>query len=101
MADERLLTGILRFWDRAQIEAAYQQVLQAYGNTVIKEVTIIGTNFDGQNTNAQYTLNREAMAVWMDVLEAALQAKDDEAAGSAPLVTGSPTVDFSQRRVGT
>jgi hypothetical protein len=76
MADERILNGIRRFWSRAQVESAYQTVLTAYSNAATLDVAIVGTSFDGQTANGQFVLDRAAMPVWMDVLEARLQELD-------------------------
>jgi hypothetical protein len=102
VADERILAGVRRFWTREAVDAAYQKVLSAYANTVAKEVVIIGSDFDGQNSSAQYVLDREAMAKWLDVLEARLQEIEEAASGEAATVSGSPSTDFyTRRRVGT
>jgi hypothetical protein len=102
VADERILAGVRRFWTQEAVETAYQAVLTAYSNTVAKEVVIIGSDFDGQNSSAQYVLDREGMAKWLDILESRLQEIEEAASGDATLVTGSPSADFySRRRVGT
>lgn len=101
MADERILSGIRRFWSRAQVEAAYQAVLSAYANAATLDVVIVGTSFDGQSANGQVVLDRAAMPGWMDVLEARLQEVEAEAAGIPAMVSGSPFTDFSNRHVGT
>lgn len=102
MADERILAGVRRWWTTYQVETAYQAVLAAYSSTMAKEVVIIGSDFDGQNSSGQYVLDREAMAKWLDILEARMQEIDEQASGESQLIQGSPSTDFySRRRVGT
>lgn len=99
--DGRLLAGVRRFWNEAKVNETYAAVLQAYSDATQKEVSITQASFDGQNTGGTLVLDREAMALWMDVLEARLQEIADASANLDPMQTGSPTLDFSKRRVGT
>lgn len=102
--DERILQALRRMsstWDRTKLEATYATVLDAYSNSLTKEVIITGTSFDGEQTNAQVVLNRAAMADWLDTLEARLAELDAVAQGLGPLVSSAPVMDFSKRYVGT
>ena len=101
--DERLLAAVRRLWTEEQVETAYTAVLTAYANAAVKEVTIIGTTYDGQNTTGGIVLDREGMVVWMDVLEARMkELESSSGSGDAvDLITGSPVTNFSNRYVGT
>lgn len=101
--DERLLAAVRRLWSDEQVQTAYAAVLTAYANASIKEVSIIGHTFDGQNANAAIILDREGMREWMDVLEARLREIESAAEDPSlsPLITGSPITNFSTRYVGT
>lgn len=104
--DERLIAAIRRFWTEDEVSAAYAAVLTAYASVTAKTVEIVGTTFDGQNASAAIILDREAMAVWMDVLEARMKEFESESfsgSGAAvpDLITGSPVTNFSNRYVGT
>jgi len=93
---------VRRFWTREAVETVYQKIHAAYFSTVAKEVVIIGSDFDGQNSSAQYVLNREDMAKAIDILEARLQEIEEAASGEVAMVSGSPSTDFySRRRVET
>lgn len=101
--DERLLAAVRRLWTEEQVETAYTAVLTAYANAAVKEVTIIGTTFDGQNTEGGIVLDREGMVVWMDVLEARMKGMETSSGSdvAVDLITGSPVTNFSNRYVGT
>ncbi len=97
MDDERLMAAVRRFYTREEVESTYEQVFRAYADATCESVAITAMNFDGQGGNGQYVLDREAMRSWMGVLEARLQ----EMEGTATADLGSPTMNFSTRRLGT
>jgi hypothetical protein len=101
VADERLLNGIRRFWNKSQVEAAYQAVLAAYTSGAAEATVIVGTSFDGTQTNAEVVLDREAMRDLLDVYEARLVELAAVDAGDPVSVDGAQVYDFSGRRVGT
>jgi cell shape-determining protein MreC len=101
VADERLLNGIRRFWTPEQVRTAYQAVLAAYTSGAAEATVIVGTNFDGTQTNAEVVLDREAMRELLDVYEQRLVELDAVAAGDPVAVDGAQVMDFSGRRVGT
>lgn len=94
--DECLLAGMRRFLTTADIEAVYQEALQAKLG-LLTEVTITSVSFEGGASSGQIKGDPSDL---MELCELLLKEAEAEA-GGAPVVQETGVVDFSGGFVGS
>lgn len=99
MADDRLLAAVRRYWTTAQIDAAYQAIFSAFYTRQQNEVTIIGVNFEGENSQGSVTIHRDDFLLWMDALETILREKENAAAGTLAAPENAPIANYANRYI--
>lgn len=81
MADERLLAPIRRFWNKAEVEAAYQKIFTAYSSRLDSVTVIVGKSSESESAQGQVVVNSSDYLQWMEALETRMQEFEAEAAG--------------------
>ena len=101
MADERILAPIRRFWNEAQLDAAYEAIFTAYHGRIAEVTVIVGKASDGDSATGQIIIAAADYEKWLDACEARKLEYEATAAGVTSGPTAATHADFGSRYLST
>ena len=96
--DSRVVTGILRYWSKSQVEAAYKECLAAIVEEAL-EVTITSATFAGGSQAGELRGDPQDLCDTFEECLRILEARESDDADEAG--SPDPTYNFGSRRVRT